>query len=721
MKTAILLFCVVVGFSTESVRSQEAISETEWDLVLQRSIIDQAQRYARALHNRRQAVKSAKELKGYRSHVRQNLLKALYDDEKQSSDEKSALPVKYVGKEIQHDQYRIQNLSFESIPGFWVTANLYIPNRNDFPVPGIVCIADHATDGKAAPYNQRQGIAFAERGFVALVIDSPDRGELTKGNDHFVNGAQVALTGLWSNYLFIANAIRAIDFMVSRDDLVISDSIGITGTSGGGASAAVTAAIDCRISAAVTCCWVEPFDRAVASGYTFCPEYFAPGGLISQLEATDIMSLIIPRPHLPISALDDGLFSQNGFDESVDEVQSFYRLAGLREKFRVVRTREEHTYSAAMREAAYYWFCEWLGTPNSEQLPTWEDRVREPTDVRFTLKNDQTALESVSDLCVGSQCDTSLCSIARSRGTRLRSKRYSFEAANFSVDKAAVIRDRVRAFFDSSGNVSTKSPLVHRLSSLETHNSVAEEIVLQSQQGTKIPAKWLHPTKSKMIGSVLYINDRGYEQIDKLELREILALGYAILAVDLRGMGKLYPRASAWDRYEWCDISRALSYGLWTMNSSVPHLQISDAKMCMSFLMSNSSSTELPIYVVGRGYGAPIALFLAAISDRVAGVIGHGSLISYFNYLEHPLPTVNLMGLSYGLLKKFDIPVVLASVADRILYWGGPVSATGKSVSEDQLLQIYKLPRALVTNPDKVFSSDPNEEFCVAEVLEMSE
>src|SRR5690606_30951855 len=66
-----------------------------------------------------------------------------------------------VTKVVERDAYRIENVIFESRPGFPVTANLYIPQGRTSPMPVVVGSCGHSYNGKAAaPYQSfAQGLA----------------------------------------------------------------------------------------------------------------------------------------------------------------------------------------------------------------------------------------------------------------------------------------------------------------------------------------------------------------------------------------------------------------------------------------------------------------------------------------------------------------------------------------------------------------------------------
>ena len=53
-----------------------------------------------------------------------------------------------ITQETQRDGYRIQNLHYESLPGLYVTGNLYLPTNVEEPVPGVLYVCGHAQKQK---------------------------------------------------------------------------------------------------------------------------------------------------------------------------------------------------------------------------------------------------------------------------------------------------------------------------------------------------------------------------------------------------------------------------------------------------------------------------------------------------------------------------------------------------------------------------------------------
>src|SRR3982751_3092445 len=78
---------------------------------------------------------------------------------------------------FQRDGYRVEHLVFESMPKFYVTANVYVPTAAAAPFPAVLGTAGHSDTGKAIGNYQQAWIALAKRGFLVLAFDPPGQGE----------------------------------------------------------------------------------------------------------------------------------------------------------------------------------------------------------------------------------------------------------------------------------------------------------------------------------------------------------------------------------------------------------------------------------------------------------------------------------------------------------------------------------------------------------------
>ena len=64
------------------------------------------------------------------------------------------------------DGFNVEKIAYESLPGFWVTANVYRPSSGQRPFPAIVLAPGHGAGGKTE--NWSWGANFARNGIIVL-------------------------------------------------------------------------------------------------------------------------------------------------------------------------------------------------------------------------------------------------------------------------------------------------------------------------------------------------------------------------------------------------------------------------------------------------------------------------------------------------------------------------------------------------------------------------
>jgi len=159
---------------------------------------------------------------------------------------------------IEHDQFFVEKVHFQSLPGLYVTGSLYIPKQLDAPAPAVLYVCGHSQVKKDGisygnkTHYQHHPAWFARNGYVSLIIDSLQMGEI-EGIHH---GTYRYNMWWWNSRGYTPagveawNCIRALDYLQTRPE-VDSRRFGVTGISGGGAYTWWLAAVDERIKAAV--------------------------------------------------------------------------------------------------------------------------------------------------------------------------------------------------------------------------------------------------------------------------------------------------------------------------------------------------------------------------------------------------------------------------------------------------------------------------------------
>jgi len=165
--------------------------------------------------------------------------------------------------------FTIENLVFESRPGLWVTANLYAPQPRRARMPGILLCHSHHNP-KTQGELQDMGMTWARQGYLVLVIDQLGHGERRQHpfrsatdyagtfevnrQDYYFRynlGIQLQLIGDSLMGWMVWDLRRGVDLLLSRRGIDPEKIILMGAVAGGGDPAAVAAALDARITAAV--------------------------------------------------------------------------------------------------------------------------------------------------------------------------------------------------------------------------------------------------------------------------------------------------------------------------------------------------------------------------------------------------------------------------------------------------------------------------------------
>ncbi len=267
--------------------------------------------------------------------------------------EKTPLNAKVTGR-IACDGYRIEKVIFESRPGLFVTALLYLPETKP-PYPAALVPCGHSKNGKAYDAYQRAPILLARYGIAALCFDPIGQGERSQVFDeagqplqgstleHTLAGTGSILLGRNIATDLVWDAIRAVDYLQSREDIDASR-IGCTGTSGGGTQTSYLMAIDDRIACAAPCCYLTSFDRLTD---TIGPQD-AEQNLFAQvacgLDHADYAILMAPRPLLFGAATRD-FFDIDGTWDTFRQAKRIYTRLGFPERVDLVEADLPHNFA----------------------------------------------------------------------------------------------------------------------------------------------------------------------------------------------------------------------------------------------------------------------------------------------------------------------------------------------------------------------------------------
>ena len=255
--------------------------------------------------------------------------------------------------DIKHPDYIVSKVIFESLPGFFVTGNVYRPVGNG-PFPAILSPHGHWAYGRFENYATAsvpgRAINLARQGFVVFTYDMIGYNDSWQLEHRNFGGQREKLWGLSMAGLQLWNGIRSLDFLESLP-YVQRDKIGATGASGGGTQVFLLAAVDQRVAVAAP---VNMISLQMQGG-CLCENQ---PGLRLDTNNVELAATIAPRPLLMVSATGD--WTSNTMEREYPAVRALYALQGVPDRVHAVRFDAPHNYNQNSREAVYAWMARWL-------------------------------------------------------------------------------------------------------------------------------------------------------------------------------------------------------------------------------------------------------------------------------------------------------------------------------------------------------------------------
>lgn len=275
------------------------------------------------------------------------------------------------------DGYSVENVAIQSLPGYWMTGNLYLPgDYSPDAKPGAyaVMLAPHGHRDFKRVYEdtQKRCANMARMGAIAFTWDMVGYGENAPCPHRFQGAFE----------LQTHNSTRALDFALSLAG-ADEDRVSVSGGSGGGTQSFILSAVDQRVDVSVPVVMVSAhfFGGCVCESGT--PIHFTDEYRTNNVE---IAALHAPKPQMLVSV--GGDWTSNTPEVEMVYLRHVYGHFGAEAKVDNAHFADEvHNYGPSKRDAVLRFLAKHLSLDasqafnNSDELDESHVTVLEQADL----------------------------------------------------------------------------------------------------------------------------------------------------------------------------------------------------------------------------------------------------------------------------------------------------------------------------------------------------
>ncbi len=580
---------------------------------------------------------------------------------------------------IERESYSVEKILFQSRPGFYVTAALFIPKQINLPAPAILFCSGHTTEGFRSPTYQHMILNYVSKGFIVFAFDPIGQGERFQYFDqqghtffgttqeHSYPGSQVFIAGCSLAGYFIWDAIRAIDYLVSRKE-VDPRRIGVTGRSGGGTQTTYLLPFENRIAAAAPECYLTTYDMHMKLRGTEDAEQVIFHFLKEGLDLTDWIISAAPLPLLMVTTTRD-IFSIQGARDLYAEANECYKSLGVEKNLQKVEFDTVHASTKSNREATYAFFQKYLDNPGSSK------------DIHVELFGEKDLWVTKSGNVIKELGSKSIFQLNKKEIDGIEAVKNSDKTSS----EVEIFKDKVRAL---TGYV----PLEREVESIYSGAHRFEEYriekyLLKGRQDYYLPLVWMKPRKGNG-KRVLLLDDRGKQAqaIDSSLANQLVKAGHEVILPDLSGIGELSGGYGGGN-----SIFENVPINLWYMSvltgKTAVAIRLEEIEILRRFIIEQTREHEIEI--IGLGSLGSDLMHAGAMGIDFSSMTLIKPLCSYRSLattMDYNIRFV--MSAVPGSAQVYDLPQLLSFGTEKI-HIINPVFADGRILSHGEATEHY--------------------------------
>lgn len=559
------------------------------------------------------------------------------------------LAVEYVGEPIRGPGYLVKKLRYECLPGMWIPALLYVPEKlpGNGKVPVVLNVNGHDGKGKAADYKQVRCINLVKRGLIVLNPEWFGMGQFKQDGFSHVRMNQLDLCGSSGIAPFYLTMSKGIDLLLKHPN-ADPYRVAVSGLSGGGWQTIFISGLDPRVTLANPVAGYSSYLTRARYGSDLGDSEQTPCDLGKYVDYIHLTAMRAPRATLlTFNAHDNCCFAAgHALPPLLASCRPVYGLFGETDRLisHVNHVPGDHNFGQDNREAFYRavgaFFFDGSKDFDAKEIPCDEGEVKKLEDLLVDVPADNATFSSLAK------------SLAEKLPRTTETPTDKSAQQEWQTQRRKLLADLVAAkqYDVAAEAVSADAPIAEN-----SNNTQIQRWRLHLSNTWTVPVVELSRGESQ--GTTVVLADTGRAAVAD-DIEKLLATGQRVLAVDplFFGESKFASRDWLWGLMLDTVGDRPLGVIASQVVAIARHAHDTDR-----------SGRTVTLYSVGPR-SSLFTLVAAVLEPQAIGAVTQRDAMSSLKqYVIEANRGVSEAAelFCFGLLAHFDVPQLQALVAPR--------------------------------------------------------